>query len=88
MAAGVNLPARRIIIRSTKIGIGLLSKTQYLQMIGRAGRAGLDTEGDSFVFVDNEKWVIFYQHSKFTVILVQRDATKHIARNCKRNEQH
>lgn len=60
---GVNLPARRIIIRSTKIGLDYLNKTQYLQMIGRAGRAGLDTEGDSFVFVDDKKKVSPFKHA-------------------------
>ncbi|EFO65235.1 DNA helicase [Giardia lamblia P15] len=51
ISAGVNLPARSVVIRYQKIGSIELDGAKYRQMIGRAGRMGLATSGHSFLLL-------------------------------------
>lgn len=51
LAWGANLPARRVIIAGTQRGPEDVSILDILQMIGRAGRVGIDPMGDAYILV-------------------------------------
>ena len=60
LAVGLNLPARLVIVKSTmqylggKTGFKEYDDADVLQMIGRAGRLGLDTKGVAVIMTDLE----------------------------------
>lgn len=59
LAAGVNLPARVVVVRDlTRFSDGysqFISNLEINQMIGRAGRPGFDTEGFAYLYAPTEK---------------------------------
>ncbi|KAL3481207.1 hypothetical protein BJX99DRAFT_243835 [Aspergillus californicus] len=49
LAAGVNLPARRVIINGARMGRDLVGPAMLRQMCGRAGRKGKDEAGETYL---------------------------------------
>jgi helicase len=56
VAAGVNLPARAVIVQDTQIGLEALDVATVQQMFGRAGRVGAgEDHGWAFMIVDERE---------------------------------
>lgn len=53
-----NLPARNVIILGVTRGISAVDELDIIQMAGRAGRVGFDTEGFCFLICDDKRrWI-------------------------------
>lgn len=57
LAAGVNTPARVVIVRDTSIGPTPMEVSMVQQMFGRAGRAGQEVEGWSFLLATPDETI-------------------------------
>ncbi|CAD7955872.1 unnamed protein product, partial [Amoebophrya sp. A25] len=59
LAAGVNLPCRRDalsnLLRSTRTGPATVELSRFLQIVGRAGRAGYDDAGECIVWAQDKR---------------------------------
>merc|ERR1711937_133513 len=55
LAAGVNLPAHRVVIRTPQIGGNELSTSSFRQMCGRAGRMNLNAAGEAILMIDGKQ---------------------------------
>ncbi len=60
LAAGINLPARRVLIRDTRrfdgdLGMSPIPVLEIQQMCGRAGRPGLDPHGEAILVSKSER---------------------------------
>ncbi|KAK5084401.1 hypothetical protein LTR05_005477 [Lithohypha guttulata] len=49
LAAGINLPARRVILNSARMGRDMVGPAMLRQMRGRAGRKGKDEVGETYL---------------------------------------
>jgi len=76
LAHGVNLPAHLVIIKGTYAwrggsqGYTNIARSDVIQMVGRAGRPGLDTEGVAVIMTSNEQKQR-YSHTSMSADVVE-----------------
>ncbi|DAA79812.1 TPA_exp: Uncharacterized protein A8136_0585 [Trichophyton benhamiae CBS 112371] len=56
LAAGINLPARRVILCGARMGRELVGPAMLRQMRGRAGRKGKDEVGETYLCCTSKDW--------------------------------
>ena len=57
LAAGLNLPARRVIILGVHRGLSEVRSGEIIQMCGRSGRLGIDPMGDAYILIPQSQEV-------------------------------
>ncbi|KAF6815928.1 DNA polymerase theta subunit [Colletotrichum sojae] len=70
LAAGINLPARRVILHNARMGRDLVGPSMLRQMRGRAGRKGKDEVGETFLCCrkDDLEQVVELMHAEMPQI--------------------
>lgn len=70
LAAGINLPARRVILHNARMGRDLIGPSMLRQMRGRAGRKGKDEIGETYLCCrkDDLKDVVELMHAELPEI--------------------
>jgi helicase len=80
LAWGMQMPARRVIVTGVHRGLERVENYDVQQMIGRAGRLGLDPQGDAYILVpESEQREIIASLKKPTLIrstLLQKSANR------------
>ncbi|XP_055628365.1 DNA polymerase theta [Toxorhynchites rutilus septentrionalis] len=84
LSSGVNLPARRVIIRTPLFGGAPMNPLTYRQMIGRAGRKGRDILGESILMCDGQNvkagWGLVKSELKPITSCLEGDGHSHLKR--------
>ena len=61
LAAGLNMPARRVIILGVNRGTDTVESHEIIQMCGRSGRYGIDPMGDAYILVPESQVNLYKQ---------------------------
>ena len=72
LAAGVNTPARRVIIMGTKRANSYIPVYDLNQMMGRAGRPAYDKEGDAYVLIGETNFTLETRRIKQSELITSR----------------
>ncbi|KAI1383222.1 P-loop containing nucleoside triphosphate hydrolase protein [Hypoxylon trugodes] len=79
LAAGINLPARRVVLHNARMGRDLVGPSMLRQMRGRAGRKGKDEIGETYLCCrkDDLESVIELMHAELPQISSSLTTDRH-----------